>query len=141
MVNLDELKDPISRFIDESVQNFSLKYGVANSIGIYVCPWSGWISCNFNLNKSIKDCGNNCPDFEFVEFELFDLPELASEFESESPSYMVNRSIVNLNHNLGNEGLNKIIFHFLLPVIAELKDHHPQPLLLQLLDSKYYHIA
>ena len=135
MVVLDNYKSKIDEFIVESAQKFETLHGNPNSIGIYCCPWSGWLTINFNLNKSLQETGDNCPDFEFVEIDILDFPEWQNEYESDNPEYQTGNAVIQFNHEEGNEGLNKIFFSYLLPIVSETKTKIKRKILLQFLDS------
>ena len=135
MIVLHNYNDIICQFIVESVQKFEKLHGKPNSIGIYCCPWSGWLTTNFNLRISLPDTGENCPDFEFVEFDSLDFPQWQSEYESDEAEYQLGNSIIKYTHEGGDEELNEIFFSYLLPVMKEVKRSIDQTILLQLLDS------
>ncbi|MES1182015.1 MAG: hypothetical protein ABUL44_04380, partial [Flavobacterium sp.] len=114
-----------------------LQNGNPNSVGIYCCPWSGWLTVNFNLRKSLENTNNNCPDFEFVEFDMLDFPEWRSEYESNDQTYQTGNTVIQFNHERGDDELNKIFFSYLLPLVTELKGKIKCKILLQFLDSNY----
>jgi hypothetical protein len=62
-INLDNDIKIIEDFIQNSIEKFKIENGNPNSIGIYCCPWAGWLTTNFNLDKTLKETENNCPDF------------------------------------------------------------------------------
>ena len=88
MVNLTRDTEKIKEFLKSSINRFQEEKDKPNSVGIYCCAWSGWITTNFNVNKNITETENNCPDFEFVEFDFFELPEWQNEYEADKPEYM-----------------------------------------------------
>jgi len=137
MVVLDDYKSKIDEFIVEAVEKFKTLHGNPNSVGIYCCPWSGWLTINFNLKKSLQETNNNCPDFEFVEFDVLDFPEWQDEYESNAPKYQAGASITKFNHEEGDEDLNKIFFAYLLPIVTETNIRIKHKILLQFLDSNY----
>ena len=136
MVKLDNSKDMIKEFIVKSTQRFSIENEHPNSIGIYCCPWSGWITTNFNINRSLSQTENNCPDFEFVEYDYLELQEWQNEYEKDKPTFKLDNELKYHNHNLGDELFNRMIFEYLKPVVLELKDKFKSDLLLQMLDSE-----
>ena len=138
MVNLNDYKNKIKDFVLTSAKKFTSEKGNANSFGIYCCPWAGWLTTNFNVNKSIKETNNNCPDFEFVEFDILDLTEWEKEYESDAPLYKIDETIFNFNHDMGDEKLNQIFLDYLEPLIIDIKSRTNQQILLQFLDSKYH---
>ena len=136
MVKLDHSKDIIKEFIVNSTQRFSTENEHPNSIGIYCCPWSGWITTNFNLNRSLSDTENNCPDFEFVEYDYLELQEWQNEYEKDNPVFKYDNQVKYHNHDLEDEHFNRIIFEYLKHIILEVKDKFKSDLLLQMLDSE-----
>jgi hypothetical protein len=135
MVVLDDYKSKIDEFIVEAVQKFKTLHGSPNSVGIYCCPWSGWLTINFNLKKTLQETDNNCPDFEFVEFDVLDFPKWQDEYETNDPKYQTGKTVIEFNHEDGDEKLNKIFFSYLLPIVTETKTKVESKILLQFLDS------
>lgn len=134
MINLEDYTQSIQEFITSSRINFLKEYGRPNSIGIYCCPWAGWISTNFNTMKTLEDVHYNCPNFEFVEFSLLTLNEWADEYDSDKPEYVFfGNKYIPIDE--GNEELNAFFFNFLRPHIKLLKEEIDQPILIQFLDS------
>ena len=84
MVILDQYESQIERFIQSSVERFKMEIGSPSSVGIYCCPWAGWLTSNFNLSKTLQEAYSNCPDFEFVEFDCLDLAEWQKEYETDT---------------------------------------------------------
>lgn len=140
MINLDNYAQSIKDFIHSSMASFSDKKGQPASIGIYCCPWAGWLTTNFNINKTIEDTGNNCPDFEFVAFDSMDLGDWQIEYEKDEPLFQAAGEIPEYNQDMGDERLNEIVFAYLQPIARGIKHEHPLPLLLQMLDSNYYKV-
>jgi hypothetical protein len=139
MVQLKNYNTEIINFINEKTNDFGKEYGKISSIGIYSCPWSGWISLNFNTNISLEATSFNCPDFEYVEYDLLDLDDWSDEYNNEIPEFIdLNNILIKLNREEGDEALNKIIFEYLFELIksTDLKERVPQ-ILLQMLDSKH----
>ncbi|MGC1630511.1 MAG: hypothetical protein WA749_00215, partial [Gelidibacter sp.] len=66
MIDLNRNSEKIKEFVNSSIDRFQSENKKPNSIGIYCCPWSGWISINFNVNKKLSESDKNCPDFEYV---------------------------------------------------------------------------
>jgi hypothetical protein len=73
MIILEDEQEIIIDFITDSIKDFRTQQGKFNSIGIYCCPWAGWISTSFNVEKSIHDTSYNCPDFDIVGFKYLEL--------------------------------------------------------------------
>lgn len=135
MVDLNQYTQDIKGFIDSSINKFRTEHQVPNSIGIYCCPWAGWLTTNFNINKSLLESDNNCPDFEFVEFDFFDLSEWQNEYEKDNPAFKLNNETTYLNRDLGDEQLNQLIYNYLKPIVLELKENLNSRVILQMLDS------
>lgn len=140
MIILEDEKLTLINFIVDSIEAFKTQKGNFNSIGIYCCPWSGWISISFNVDKSIEDASYNCPDFDFVEFDLLEPNKWRQEYESEAPTYKFGTKTVVFNWDLGDEVINEIVFEFLSTIIITLKNTIKVDILLQMLDSKFYKV-
>jgi hypothetical protein len=137
MINLNKNIKQIEEFIQNSIEGFQMENGNPNSIGIYCCPWAGWLTTNFNLDKTLKETENNCPDFQFVEFDFLELPEWQEEYENDNPEFEINSQKVEHNHDFGDEKLNELIFSYLKPIISRLKDNNNSDFLIQMLDSNF----
>lgn len=137
MINLDNYTESIKSFLLKAINRFKIENKEYNSIGIYCCPWAGWITINFNINKTLNDTKNNCPDFDFVEYDFLDLSEWQNEYETYKPEFKINDSMNYHNHDLGDENLNQLIFSYLKPLAIELKQTHQTEILLQMLDSSF----
>ena len=135
MIVLENEKEIIKNFIVDSIEAFKTQYGKLTSIGIYGCPWAGWISLNFNTEKSLSDTEFNCPDFDIVQYTFLDLERWQDEYESGTPEYMFKDKIMELDYNLGDEALNGLFFKFLSSIVLELKGIYKEDILLQMLDS------
>ncbi|MEM6265063.1 MAG: hypothetical protein AAGI38_21315, partial [Bacteroidota bacterium] len=85
--------------------------------------------------RVLSETENNCPDFEFVEYDFLELSKWAEEYETPNPQFKLGESIIRHNHESGNENLNEMIFEYLKPVVVEIKKQHSFYILLQLLDS------
>jgi hypothetical protein len=140
MIILANYTDIIIDFVNQSTEAFRLQNGDFNSVGIYCCPWSGWISINFNINQSIGDTENSCPDFEFVEFDILEVDEWQQEYESETPAFTIGNDVVELEAFPANEVWNEIFFKFLLPIVVEISENNKKPMLLQMLDSEFHEV-
>ena len=136
MIDLDENKKGILEFITNSISRFQSEYGEPNSIGIYFCPWSGWITTNFNVKTKLIETENNCPDFDYLEYDFMEIPEWKNEYETENPKFKSNGLVKNHNHDLGDENINEIIFDYLKPIVIGLQRNDCK-LLLQMLDSNF----
>ena len=134
---MTELKNILNRIeteIENSILKFNKENGIPNILGIYCCPWAGWITTNFNLTKEVT----NCPDFEFVEFDFIELPELELEYQNELPKFKIDDEIISLDlEYLGDEAINEIIFINLKPLALKIKATKKIEVVLQMLDSKF----
>jgi len=140
MINIDKDIKLIEEFIQSSIEKFKMENGNPNSIGIYCCPWAGWLTTNFNLDRTLQETQNNCPDFQFVEFDYLELPEWQEEYESQNPEFEINGRKIKYSHDFGDEKLNEIIFNYLNPIIKGLKDKNNSIFLLQMLDSSFVQV-
>lgn len=137
MIDLDDNKKAITEFINNSITRFQTVNGLPTSIGIYCCPWSGWITTNFNIKTKLSETENNCPDFDFVEYDFMEIPEWENEYESEHPEFKTNGLVNSHNHELGDENINEIVFNYLKPIVIAIKESKNSAFLLQMLDSNF----
>ncbi|RYX82638.1 hypothetical protein EON73_04205 [bacterium] len=135
MVILDDYLSQIDNFILTSIEKFTSENKPPSSIGIYCCPWAGWLTTNFNTSKTLEETENNCPDFEFVEFDFLELGKWQEEYEKDLPTFKISETVTNHNHNLGDEKLNELVFKFLETIATKIKLKFQQEILLQMLDS------
>lgn len=136
MIELNDFRSTIDDFIDRSIKDFKKEHGDPSSIGIYCCPWAGWLTVNLNKEKSIADTKENCPDFEFVEYDFLDLEGWQDEYEKDEPHFLLKGVDQKHNHDLGDEVLNRIVFDYLKPMAKEIKEREETEVLLQMLDSQ-----
>lgn len=137
MINIDKNTKQIEEFIQNSIDKFRIANGNPNSIGIYCCPWAGWLTTNFNIDKTLNETQNNCPDFQFVEFDFLELPEWQEEYEKDHPEFEIHGQTIHYNHDFGDEKFNELIFSYLTPLVTELKNKNNSTFLLQMLDSNF----
>jgi len=135
MVDLNNYRKTLKEFFEMSLQKFKIEHGIPIAIGIYCCPWSGWLTTNYNLTKKIEETEKNCPDFEYVEFDFLDLKDWEMEYEKDKPEFKLNNEIKIHDHELGDEIFNQLIFNYLKPIIIEFKEKSKFISLLQMLDS------
>jgi len=128
---------PIEKFVIEGANKFRLEHGEPYFMGLYSCPSIGWISLNFNTNENFSVL--NCPDFEYVEYDLIEFEEWISEYESGSSEWMdLSGDTIILGMGDSDEVLNITFFHFLKLIIEGLKQANQLPkVLVQLLDSRF----
>jgi len=133
MIDLRDYKNKIAQFILNGLNKFTMENGEPHTMGIYSCPCNGWISLNFNGDQHPGT--KNCPDFEFVEYDLIDFEGWSKEYENDSEWIDI------VGHKLklvfeGDEALNKLIFDLLKSIAVELKQSNQLPaVFLQMLDS------
>lgn len=132
MLNLNSSESVIKDFIVQAIDQFKSEEGEPSQIGIYCCPWIGWITINFNLK--VED-SRSTPDFNFVEFDIIDFEDWQQEYEAEEAKYMLGDKLIEHNSDLGDERLNELFFRFLQPIVKELQLRYKLPFLLQLLGS------
>ncbi|MEM9672722.1 MAG: hypothetical protein AAF992_09000 [Bacteroidota bacterium] len=138
MVNLEEYRSEIEHFLIDGISKFKREVGEPNSLRVYCCPWSGWISLNFNVKKKLAETKDNCPDFEYVEFDMIDFESWADEYESEQPGWRYRNSIYEDNSDEGDTGLNRFFFIFMKQLIQKMNVGDTAPIiLLQMLDSEF----
>lgn len=136
MVDLNNSKLEIKDFISSSIERFQREIQRPDLIGLYCCPWAGWITINFNVNRKNDETENNCPDFEYIEYDYLELSNWANEYERDIPEFKLMDEVKRHDHNLGDEKFNQLIFKYLKPIVIELKQEYESEFLLQLLDSK-----
>lgn len=144
MIKLTDFSDKIINETRLIISKYLSEHKELNSVGIYSCPWSGWISLCFNKNKTIEDTGNNCPDFEFVEYGIIQIPEWEEEYNSEKIEIKKNNSkIFKLDlEKEGDDAFNKIFFDYLKKIAKEeLHLEYKGKILIQMLDSKYWEVV
>ena len=139
MLKLKEFNQRIVTGIKQAISAFSQEHKEPKAIGIYSCPSSGWVSINFNKKKNISQVDSNCPDFEFVEFSLIELPEWTAEYESEEIQIKTGfLSKIKISPEDGDESFNKVIFDYLCDLCQPiLLPQFSGKVLIQMLDSEY----
>ena len=136
MLVLERNNQKINEFVRLSISRFEAENGKPLLVGIYCCPWAGWITTNFNLTKEIIDTNHYCPDFEYVEYDILELPEWVNEYETDFPEFALNGDLIKHDHDLGDENLNRLMFHFLKSIMVKLKSNYEAPFILQMVDSE-----
>ncbi|HEY0466373.1 MAG TPA: hypothetical protein VGC79_19320 [Polyangiaceae bacterium] len=147
MIDLREHSGPITAFLLAELARFGQEHPDVPSphVALYCCPWSGWVSLCLNRTGEIEQ---NCPDFEFVEFALYEAPVWAKQYESEERLTVVDSA--GLRHEVdveaeGDELLNGLFFAFLADLLAAPRvlaslnaaNLRPTRFGVQLLDSEY----
>ncbi|MCC6983406.1 MAG: hypothetical protein IT535_09065 [Bauldia sp.] len=144
MIDLRDHVDPIRLWLIEGLVRFQSEHPTirAEHVALYCCPWAGWISLCLDSNPQLDQ---NCPDFEFVEFTLYDAPGWAADYEAaEGQPTVINtrgeeQSVVD-----GDEGLNRLFFEFLGDLMVDRSTMtaigavmRPRRVGVQLLDSQF----
>ena len=122
MITLKNFKPRIVAFIDAGLARFTSEHPTENptTIGIYSCPWSGWVSLCINVGDTDDTHKRNCPDFKFVGYAIVQLPEWEEEYFSDAQEVQVSEShIVSPSADEGDEGYNKPFFDFLTEIAKE----------------------
>lgn len=140
MVNFNDSSELIENFIQSSINKFILEEGTPTSVGVYCCPWSGWITTHFNINRTLEETDNNCPDFEFVEYDIIDVYDWVNEYEKENPVFLMNGNKIFFQHE-STDKFNGLVFSFLLPIVKKIKDKNDMLFLLQMLDSEFVQVV
>lgn len=140
MVELKNDSDKIKQFIIAGLEKFTKDVSTPTAMGVYCCPWSGWISLNFNITHSFKQEDYSCPDFEFVEFDLMNFDNWQEEYESFESIWIDDNSKTYHGHlGDGDEALNAFFFPFLKNLIVNLNKEIKLPsTILQFLDSNFH---
>lgn len=138
-----ELKNDINniqQFIIAGLEKFTSEVNGPSVMGVYCCPWSGWISLNFNISRSLNGEDYNCLDFEFVEFDIIEFNNWQEEYDSFEGVWVdENSKIYNFNLDDGDEGLNGFFYRFLKDLLINLNKEYKLPsTVLQFLDSKFH---
>ncbi|MDP9079672.1 MAG: hypothetical protein M3O71_19770 [Bacteroidota bacterium] len=137
MVELINDREPITQFIIEGLEKFVVEVGKPSIMGIYCCPWSGWITLNFNVTFSLEEQNYSCPDFEFVEFDIVEFQKWEEEYESDQGVWVDDSKNYEYNFDEGDEGLNSFFYSFLKNLIFSLNEKYKLPsTIVQFLDSR-----
>jgi len=108
---LNKKTEEIKEFLNSSINRFQEENEKPNAVGIYRCPWSSWITTNFNIHEKMEDTGNNCLDF--VEFDFMEIAEWENEYKAGNPEFKLKGSLKTHDHELGDEHLNEFVFEYL----------------------------
>lgn len=114
-------------------------------VALYCCPWSGWISLCLDRNVQPEQ---NCPDFEFSEFSIYDTTDWAAKYEDESLLRIVGTHRTECTVDLevdDDEAFNRPFFDFLCELLSGddaraaimASGLQPSHLGVQMLDSEY----
>ncbi|ENI5462346.1 hypothetical protein ABZG89_002390 [Flavobacterium psychrophilum] len=134
MTNLNTILNRIESEIENSIFKFIEENGKPKTLGIYCCPWAGWLTTNFNLSEDEQ----NCPDFEFVEFDFIELPELEEEYQNDKTEFKIGENLTTVDfEELGDEAINEFIFNVLKPIAIKVKNNKNMQVVLQMLDSQF----
>lgn len=122
MITLDDFKPKIIKFLDKGLARFAKKHSkeIPTAIGLYSCPWSGWVAVCINTGDTPDQYEANCPDFKFVNFYMLDFSEWEEEYNSETPKIKVSSSkVVAPGPEEGDEGFNEPFFNLLVQIAEE----------------------
>jgi hypothetical protein len=147
MIDLRDYVEPIAAFLDGELAAFRRRHPdiVSPHIALYSCPWSGWVSLCLDSEPQVDQ---NCPDFELVEFALFEAPAWGAEYEEHAVLEIVGvdgtSQVVDTDLE-GDEGINRVFFEFLRSVLASERTEaslvrlglRPSRLGVQMLDSLF----
>jgi hypothetical protein len=138
-LDLSKFDTKIKEFVIETTNEFINEHGQIQTLGVYTCPRSGWISMNFNQMKDLVISEYNCPDFEFVEFKLLNIDDWETEYEKKEPTILeINGNILRLNKDFGDDEFNKPFFKWLLSILTTISSQLSAiEIYLQFLDSKF----
>jgi len=120
-----------------SINKFQIQNGKPSAIGVYCCPWAGWLTTNFNKDKTLEETVTNCPDFEFVAYDFLELTGWQNQYDGSSITYQFNGEDFVYNEDQSDEKLNEKVFNFLTPIVLKIKAKQTSEILLQMLDSEY----
>ena len=71
---LDLRKDLVivDKYIRTSIAQFQSNVGEPSWIGVYSCPWEGWITLNFDTSKDLDEDNQYCLGLEYVDYSSFE---------------------------------------------------------------------
>jgi hypothetical protein len=147
MIDLKSSAEPLVMFLDAQLAAFRAKHPEVASphVALYSCPWSGWVSLCLDPTAQAEQ---NCPDFEFVEFAIFEAHEWTTEYEEQPRLEILDlhgaTQIVEPEVD-GDEALNRVFFEFLKAILVgqeataavRRSGLRPSRLGVQMLDSEY----
>jgi len=141
MIQFTEDRPKIAKFLGSSVQKFAQEFPGSKVciFGVYCCPWSGWISTNFESAAHMEqhlagwrasepdfiesdewgEYNDNCPDFEHVEYSLLELEHWQAEYEAGGP-FQVRKDGKTQRFSENDEDINRFFFTELLPIVQEV---------------------
>jgi hypothetical protein len=138
MIRLESYESLIVNFIQEKTEEFEKEHGKPSTIGIYCCPWAGWLTVNYNTKGSLGSSILNCPDFEYVEYDMLELDEWSEEYVSDEPKFSnLDKNLITIDREQGDEIFNEIMFKYLNELIIRSNLKEKSRIFLQMLDSKY----
>lgn len=108
----------IEAFLVEGIGAFASDHPdtPVRQIGVYSCPWAGWIALCFD---SARQDSLSCPDMAYFEEAVLDQPRWRTLYEDEDRFTVIGQdsshSIYDVD-DTGDEGLNGPVFHLLCAV-------------------------
>jgi hypothetical protein len=122
MITLKDYEPQIIGMMDTALPRFAAEHPSIRltAIGLYCCPWTGTLLLSLNSRDSATKPPENCPDFEYVEYEQLSFEAWQEDYESDAPKVKVSswRTITH-NHSKGDEAFNKPFFKFLVGIAEE----------------------
>ena len=140
MINLKDNFSTIETFISKNISKFKQENGTPKTIGIYSHPVYGWVSINFNKTKTLEETESNCPDFEFVEFDLIEFSDWEVKYFDESDTLILTEKgeTITLDDEDGDEGFNEPVFNLLKSALVNIIPNNPHSeFFVQMLDSEF----
>lgn len=144
MINLYGEKELVVKFICESINQFAEENPaeVVSTIGIYLCPWAGWMITSFNdknssdefVNQckqnnsncygkdSIGEYCDNCPDFKFSVYTDLNCENWKEECEKHGTIKVKTELLKNVIADCelnGDEAINEVFFRFFNSLIFD----------------------
>ena len=138
MIDLRKDIKKIKSFIEKGTDLLTKTNQEPKVVGIYSSPNYGWISLNFNSTKALEDSSLNCPDFEFVEFNLLELPDWETEYENSKPQITNSKgNIISMSEYFGDGEYKAPFYELLIEIAAKLSNTNESfQYFVQMLDSE-----
>lgn len=138
-MNFELIHNKLTKFILSSIADAKREFDALESIGIYVSPINGWLSINVNSQANLELASFNCPEFDNIEFRLFELSGIELETEKEYSEFYNGEETLCWNGE--DEQLNEFVFNYIISqILPSILVKYQKPLLLQMLDSEYVQI-
>ena len=115
-INLKQAASPLEKALTAGIERFIAAHDRPRAVGVYAHPVGGWVSLNFNTQGNVADSGANCPDFDYVEYELLDFPNWQIAYGQEPLKLTTYRGKTKTLKNYGDEQFNEPFFELLMDV-------------------------